>query len=329
MARLPSFFQTLLRSHLPISAAAIAEAEVAGLQVFAEQAIEALDAAEYGALVRRVARRIGREAVPRPVNSLRDEPGTARWLAGVSPLRPEDRAGLRHLQRALLKIGVHHPAARSEPALMQLPWGADGAMGPATRAALTVAVRLGGGGEVALAPGPLAPSLAPPVEGLLEALPPLAHPDLSGIPRRAPGRPLVLVVGGAAAPVAPEGCQVEVVRAAAETDAIEVDGDRFDLADPAGREAFVRLAFHPRLTERQAAAVLGALGHAGGPPREGRAVVARVALALHRCDDPGGELALQTVLYRPAETDIGPSAALTSLGLAFRYAASSAQYRAL
>lgn len=159
-----------------LSKTELAEATVTEARAVAKQAIDAVSSSEaLGAL----ATRLQGEPIASPLSSMRELTAGRRWLDGVIKLdarsAPED---VKVLQRALMKIGAHHPQGRADASLMLLPWGADGSLGQGTLRAVDAALRLAGRANLTPAANrlPLNREIAQAIEGLLRSTPSITLP---------------------------------------------------------------------------------------------------------------------------------------------------------
>jgi predicted transglutaminase-like cysteine proteinase len=159
-----------------LSKTELTDASVTEARAVAKQAI---DAVSSGEALSALATRLQGESISAPLSSMRDLTAGRRWLDGVIKLdarsAPED---VKVLQRALMKIGAHHPQGRGDAALMLLPWGADGSLGQSTLRAVDSALRLAGRANLTPASSrlPLNREIAQVIEGLLRSTPAITMP---------------------------------------------------------------------------------------------------------------------------------------------------------
>ena len=159
-----------------LSKTELASTSVTEARAVAKQAIDAVSSAEALSTLKT---KLQGESIAAPLSSMRDLAGGRRWLDGTIKLdarsSPED---VKVLQRALMKIGAHHPQGRADPALMLLPWGADGSLGQGTLRAVDAALRLAGKTNLIPAANrlPLNKDIALAIEGLLRSTPSITLP---------------------------------------------------------------------------------------------------------------------------------------------------------
>ncbi len=286
--------------------AALAQTTVQEACTFAARAIDTL---AEGELVQLISRKAGPGAIPAALSSLRDHAASAAWLAGdLSPGADsaEARAATVLMQRALIKIGAHHAGGRALPALLQLPWGADGDAGALTLAAVNAALDLTGAEASVASVADLGPGVAQVLESLLEATPATVHPavlDAQELPRRA----RVLYVGmgdysraeaSAIARMLPRRSDLIWVgdsRAGDDIIALEIDGQAttYDLTQPDQLQRFCQEAFAGTLSQRQQELVRQALEAGAWSNADSRDEVAAMALAFHDAHRPDGGVQLE------------------------------------
>lgn len=157
-----------------LAASEVSSATVAEARAVASQAVDVLENREA---LSALATRLGGEAVPAPLSSLGDVPAGKRWLDGAVRLgQTSTAAEVKVLQRALMKIGAHHPQGRTQPVLLMLPYGADGSLGRGTLNAVDAALRLAGRTDLVPAHLPLGRDVAQAIEGLLRTTPSITMP---------------------------------------------------------------------------------------------------------------------------------------------------------
>lgn len=276
------------------------------LRTFARQA---LDSIADGEIVTLLYDRVGRDQLPAPTNSLRDDGAGRAWLEGRIELRRGDAGeqnlrAIRTMQRALVKIGVHHPEGRNVGALLQLPWCADGALGNTTLTALNEAMRLAGRPDLAHldANTVIGREVASTLEGLLARTTRLVFPGAINVPPAGPARNVVLFVGmgdhsrheaDQVKRALPAGTELAYVGdSSLGDDVIKVPQGAgsvvFDLKTEAGRERFVTTGFRPPLSADQQVAVREALEAQAWGIADARDEIAMMALELHRADSSNG-----------------------------------------
>ena len=125
-----------------ISKSELSDASTTEARAVAKQAIDAISSTEALTTLKS---KLQGESISAPLSSMRDLAGGRKWLDGTIKLdarsSPED---VKVLQRALMKIGAHHPQGRADASLMLLPWGADGSLGQGTLKAVDAALRIAG-----------------------------------------------------------------------------------------------------------------------------------------------------------------------------------------
>ena len=155
-------------------------------------ATQAVDALENGAALVRLKTLLGGEPIPPPLSSLRDVPAGRAWLEGASRIGPgSSAADVKVLQRALMKIGAHHPQGRGDPSLLLLPYGADGSLGPGTLRALDAALRLANRADLTPSASrmPAGREVAQALESLLAQTPSIRAPATGTTPAYVPAAP--------------------------------------------------------------------------------------------------------------------------------------------
>jgi len=151
---------------------------------FAERAI---DTCESTAAITQVANRIGLDALPKQLGRFGDHPATLAWKNGEFELEryASGQAGeaIVLMQRALIKIGSHHPSGGAVASLMQMPYGADGDLGQSTVDALNAAMVMAGRGDLAMhtVGSPVSSEVAMVLDGLLAQTPSINHPALLNV----------------------------------------------------------------------------------------------------------------------------------------------------
>lgn len=172
-----------------ISKSELTSATISEARAVAKQAIDAVSSTEA---LSTLATRLQGEPLAAPLSSMRELVPGRRWLDGVIKLdarsSPED---VKVLQRALMKIGAHHPRGRAEAALMLLPWGADGSLGQGTLRAVDAALRLAGKANLTPAANrlPLNREIAQAIEGLLRSTPAITLPPQRDVFPTTPSAP--------------------------------------------------------------------------------------------------------------------------------------------
>lgn len=318
MPRLSADFQQALRAD-SAGGPALTNDELEGvirrssedaLRVFAAQAIDAVESPE---LLRIIAARIGVEGVPEPVNSLAGDPAARAWLLGsFQPARgrsgARNRAAIQYLQRALIKIGVHHAQGVDHPALLQLPYGADGVLGQVTMTALNQAVQLAGRPDLTrlgLDP-PLRRAVALAVELLLDETPLLLHPVSLRAPVSGDSHQVLFIGMGDASEheaanarrMVPAGVDVAFIGdSKAGDDVIRVAIGRrkvtFNLTDSDQRTAFVAQAFTPALGQSAQECLLEALEPPGWGFQDSLDEVAHAALRMYAAETSLGAIKIE------------------------------------
>lgn len=174
--RLVSRMQPTSTQGARLAASEVSSASVTEARAVATQAVDAVENREALSALKT---RLGGEAVPTPLSSLTELPAGRRWLDGAARIgRDSPSADVKVLQRALMKIGAHHPQGRGQPELMLLPWGADGSLGQGTLRAVDAALRLAGRADLVPSANrqPLGREVAQAIEGLLRATPSITLP---------------------------------------------------------------------------------------------------------------------------------------------------------
>jgi predicted transglutaminase-like cysteine proteinase len=172
-----------------ISKSELTDASLTEARAVAKQAIDAVSSTEALTTLKT---KLQGEPISAPLSSMRDLSGGRKWLDGTIKLdarsAPED---VKVLQRALMKIGAHHPQGRAEAALMLLPWGADGSLGQATLRAVDAALRLAGKSNLTPAANrlPLNRDIAQAIEGLLRSTPQITLPPQQDVFPTTPSSP--------------------------------------------------------------------------------------------------------------------------------------------
>lgn len=167
----PSSTQGARLGSTELSTATVTEA-----RAVAKQAIDAVANTEA---LSALATRLQGEPLTRPLSSLADQPNGKRWLEGTTRLSASSSADdVKLLQRALMKIGAHHAQGRAQPALMLLPWGADGSLGQGTLKAVDAALKLAGRADLTPVANrqPMGRDVAQALESLLRSTPTIALP---------------------------------------------------------------------------------------------------------------------------------------------------------
>jgi predicted transglutaminase-like cysteine proteinase len=156
-------------------------ASAADLKLLAKQGVDLMqDSAALGALAAKAG------PVSAPLGSLDDTVAGKAWRAGTLTVTAHgtglEQQAVVTLQRALMKVGAHLPAAQAHPELLLMPYGADGSMGAATVAALNTAMTLAGHPELAhqTTASTLGADVAAALESLLAATPKIALPAATG-----------------------------------------------------------------------------------------------------------------------------------------------------
>lgn len=332
--------------------AAIAAANPGELLVFAQQAVDTL---ADGELVKLLRAKLGPNQIPKPTNSLADDPASAAWLEGGHSITKADRSAInlqaiRMMQRALVKIGAQHPGGREVAKLLQLPYGADGGLGQTTLDGLNAALRLAGG-----QPAPnltlasvIGKEVAQTLERLLAQTPRMIHPVLVDAPPAPDVRRTVVFVGmGDHAKheadyvkrALPAGTEMAYVGdSALGDDVIKVQiGGRshvLDLKTDEGRARFLDTAFQPPLGAAQKAEVKKALEANAWGLADARDEIAMLALEMHKVEASNGRRAMP-FLYLSGHSAGGgvwgdhngqfPMEALTALTGAFPKAAATVE----
>lgn len=166
----------------------------------ARQAVDAIESREGLAAL---ATKLQGESISAPLSSLDDLPAGRAWLAGTKRIGPSSPSEeIKVVQRALMKIGAHHPQGRTRPELMLLPWGADGSLGATSTKALESALRLAGRPELVPLTMPLSREVARALEGLLRATPQVQLPPQNDVYPSVNVPQRLNVFGGAALPLA-------------------------------------------------------------------------------------------------------------------------------
>ncbi len=180
----------------------LTDTTVTEARAVATRAVDAVASAEALSVL---ATRLRGEPIARPLSSLADLPSGKRFLDGTLKLSAQSAAvDVKVLQRALMKIGAHHPQGRTEPALMLLPYGADGSLGQGTLRAVDAALRLAGRADLTPAANrqPLGRDVAQAIEGLLRATPNVELPPQQDVFPTSPAIPQRLnLMGRVALPV--------------------------------------------------------------------------------------------------------------------------------
>jgi len=211
MPRISDRFQNLMLPGTPGEAkitrdeiaTAIPGATSAEVAALASQSVDAFDSPEALGVL---ATRVGAGALQAPLSSLEGQPASRKWRAGDFTISRastgEAKEAVKLLQRALIKIGAHHPAATNRADLMQLPWGADGSFGASTARAVNAAMVLAGHPELAnvTADSVLDSSVADVIESLLAQTPRVMLPQLVQ-PPAGPARQAGQLFGSAPTPV--------------------------------------------------------------------------------------------------------------------------------
>lgn len=154
--------------------AELTDASVTEARAVAKQAIDAVSSTEALSVL---ATRLQGESISAPLSSMRDLPAGSRWLDGSLKLDAHSTTDeVKVLQRALMKLGAHHPQGRTDASLMLLPYGADGSLGAGTLKAVDTALRLAGRANLTPAHLPLSSDIAQVIEGLLRSTPSITLP---------------------------------------------------------------------------------------------------------------------------------------------------------
>jgi hypothetical protein len=289
---------------------ALARARAGEAEIFAAQAIEAIG---DGELARLLAAKIGASRVRRPIASLRDAPAAEAWLDGAFEIRegdrsPRNREAVRALQQALVRVGAHHPGGLQVPALLQLPYAADGDLGGATLTAINAMLELAGETSQVQRGEPLGRMVAENLEGLLEETPALRFPDdLTPAPAEPTRRAKVLFIGmgdasrheaDRVARLLPRRSDMIFSGDSKLGDDVLRAGDEvYRLAEASERRRFVDGAFAGGLDEAARAELLTALGTGLYEGADVRDEVGAAALALHEAQRPGGSHAVAQVYF--------------------------------
>lgn len=286
---------------------ALATATVDQVKLFAKQAIDSI---EDGALVAQIAGKIGPDNIPGPLNTLNGFASSKKWLAGnldisKSSTDPQVKEATYLLQRALVKIGVHHPQGSQIATLLQLPYAADGALGGSTVAALNAAMTLAGKPELAnlTEASTLGKPVADAIEKLLGQSKVLVHPATLQPPPPAGGAAKRVVFLGmndgapheakAIEAALPPGYTLKtIIDSKLGDDIIKQNGVTYDLKDQAGRDSFVNGAFQPALDAAQKAQVLSALNAGAWGIADARDEIASLALAFHEANASNGAVTI-------------------------------------
>lgn len=164
-----------------ISKSELTDATTTEARAVAKQAIDAVSSTEALTTLKS---KLQGESISAPLSSMRDLAGGRKWLDGTIKLdarsSPED---VKVLQRALMKIGAHHPQGRTDASLMLLPWGADGSLGQGTLKAVDAALRLAGKANLTPVANhlPLNRDVANAIEGLLRSTPTITLPPQTDV----------------------------------------------------------------------------------------------------------------------------------------------------
>lgn len=316
MARLAPVFQNALLGSSPGGqavdreelVAALQAATVAEVKVFATQALDTL---ADPALFELLASKLGRDQLPKPTNSLRDDPAGAAWLDGRHTITKADpgatnTGAIRLLQRALMKIGSQHPRGREVAKLLQLPWAADGALGQTTIDGLNAALALRGApGNLTLA-SPIKADVAAHLEALLAETPRVVHPAIIEAPPRVDVRRAVVFIGmgdhaqheaNYVKRALPPGVEMAYVGDSAVGDdlvkvRVGANHQIIDLKTEEGRSRFVDVAFQPALSAAAKAAVKGAMETNAWGLADARDEIALLALEMHKVESSNGGRAI-------------------------------------
>lgn len=172
-----------------LNATEVSTASVTEARAVATQAVDAVENREALSALKT---RLGGEAVPNPLSSLGDLAVGRRWLDGAVRIGSRSPAEeVKVLQRALMKIGAHHPQGRGKPELLLLPYGADGSLGQGTLRAVDAALRLAGRADLVPAASrqPFGREVAQAIEGLLRATPSISLPPQQEVFPTTPSTP--------------------------------------------------------------------------------------------------------------------------------------------
>jgi hypothetical protein len=334
-------------------AEAVRTASAGELETFAKQA---LDSIADGEIVRLLTDKIGRDRIPPPTNTLRDDPAARSWLDGQIELRKTDtdatkKQAIRVMQRALVKIGVHHPEGSRIAELLQLPWAADGALGDTTLKALNRAMELAGRNDLAHldASTVLGRDVAATLESLLSRTIRLVFPGSINPPPSPNVRNVVVFIGMGdhssheadhVKRALPAGCEMAYVGDSSLGDdmikvAVGATQVVFDLKTDQGRQNFVNTAFRPPLALDQKIKVREALEAQSWGIADARDEIAMTALEFHRADVSEGRRKIP-YLYVSGHSAGGgvwgdhngelPMEALRKIAEAFPTAASTVEY---
>lgn len=304
--KLPENVTNLLKSGTP-GGVAITKAEIdtAKVQLTNGQLVDVArklsDAFADGNVVSSIAERIGPNAVPAPLNALADHPVGKAWLDGSLKIKKgtPNTDGIWILQRALVKIGVHHPQGKTVGALLQLPYGADRDLGQGTINALNEALKLAGKPELAnlTVNSEIGKSVAEAIDTLLKQTTKIVHPSTIQVPPGAVKKLVVYVGMGDHSPTEAKalanamGSEYElrkIIDSKLGDDIVQHNGTTYDLKEAAGREKFANEAFVPPLSADQKAKVLSALNAGAWGIADARDEIAEVALAMHEVETSNG-----------------------------------------
>lgn len=287
-------------------AEAVRTASTDELKTFATQA---LDSIADGEIVSLLTAKLGRDALPAPTNSLKDHEASRAWLEGAHALRKSDtgatnKAAIRMMQRALVKIGVHHPEGRRIAELLQLPWTADGSLGDTTLRALNKAMELAGRPELAHLDAQMAigSDVAQALESLLARTTKLIFPGAINTPPATNVRNVVLFIGMGdhsvheaqhVKRVLPPGMEMAYIGDSSLGDdvvkvAVGAGSAVIDLKTEQGRAQFVNTAFKPPLSADQKTKVREALEAQAWGIADARDEIAMMALEFHKAETSEG-----------------------------------------
>ncbi|MEW5852087.1 MAG: transglutaminase-like cysteine peptidase [Myxococcota bacterium] len=208
---------------------------------------QALDVVADGSALEKLIGTTPATPSPGPISALRDHPATRDWLDGnVELTKTSPRELIQLVQRALMKIGAHHPDARNRPELLMLPWGADGSLGNATVAAINAALAIAGRTDLTVsAPTDLMSwEVAEVIDGLLATTPRILHPSLINVPPPstpvvtpppAPTQPDPVIWGRQMIPTSVTGLDGKWTNVLAKTDAEMPQWDTPSTLSPAAR----------------------------------------------------------------------------------------------
>lgn len=169
-------------------AGAASQVPAAELTAFAKRAVDTLassDALDF------LSQKVGPQAMPAPLQSFQDQPAGRAFLDGSLTVVRGDAASRDAtilIQRALMKVGALHVEGKNHPELLLMPWGADGALGAATVAALNSALVMAGREDLTplTVDSPLGQDVAAALEKLLGQTPRVVHPALVTPPPAGP-----------------------------------------------------------------------------------------------------------------------------------------------